>query len=50
MFLHYILSQNKESLLKKFFNAQMETHTKFTTKQRKQQDTKKSLKIIEIHL
>ena len=28
MFLHYILNQNEESLLKKFFNAQIENSTK----------------------
>ena len=28
MFLHYILSQNEESLMKKFFNAQLENSTK----------------------
>ena len=28
MFIHYILNQNEESLMKKFFNAQMENSTK----------------------
>ena len=28
MFLHYILSQKEESLIKKFFNAQLENSTK----------------------
>ena len=28
MFLHYILSQSEESLMKKFFNAQQENSTK----------------------